>query len=112
VNEGNPDLTVTVVDPASGRSLAASIRTIGDDLVVVVGGGARPHVGCIVVATPVAGRGPTGFSPSISVLTIPPHKEEPIARAIAERVCSLRGGVTVVTGDELAEAVTERLAAD
>jgi hypothetical protein len=31
------------------------------------------------------------------VLTIPPHKEEPIARGIAERLARVLGRVTVVT---------------
>ena len=108
--------------------LTAWVHELGDDVVVAVGGGDRPHVGCVVLAVPTPGRGPTGYSPSTSVLTIPPHKEEPIARAVAERVCSRLGRVTVVTagvhedgidrdgietylrlGEELAEAVVENL---
>ena len=34
---------------------------------------------------------------SCSVLTIPPHKEEPIARGVATRVAEAFGRVTVVT---------------
>jgi hypothetical protein len=119
---------VTVIDPASGRRLAASILTVGDDVVIAVGGGDRPHVGCVVLAVPCAGRGEAGVSPSISVLTIPPHKEEPIARAVAECVCGRLGRVTAVTagvheddidrdgietylrlGEELANAVAAHL---
>lgn len=120
--------SVEVVDDASGRTLHASVVELGDDVVVAVGGGDRPHVGCVVLAVPVAGRGSTGFAPSSSVLTIPPHKEEPIARAVAEEVCRRLGRVTVVTagvhedgidragietylrlGNELAAAVADRL---
>lgn len=62
------------------------------------------------------------------MLTIPPHKEEPIARSVAEGICRRQGRVTVVTagvhddgidragievylrlGDELAEAVIGHL---
>lgn len=119
---------IEVVDQASGRVLTAWVYELGDDVVVAVGGGDRPHVGCVVLAVPTPGRGP-GFSPSVSVLTIPPHKEEPIARAVAERVCSRLGRVAVVTagvhedgierdgietylrlGEELAEAVVDDLA--
>lgn len=120
---------IEVVDEASGRVLTAWVHEPGDDVVVAVGGGDRPHVGCVVLAVPTPGRGATGFSPSVSVLTIPPHKEEPIARAVAELVCSRVGRVTVVTagvhedgidregietylrlGEELAEAVVRSLA--
>jgi len=121
--------TVRVVDSTSGRSLTAWVREVGEDVVVAVGGGDRPHVGCVVLAVPTSGRGVSGFAPSCSVLTIPPHKEEPIARAVAECVCRRLGRVTVVTagvhedgidrdgiktylrlGEELAEVVTENLA--
>lgn len=128
---GGDGSSVRVVDAGSGRSLTAWIREVGDDVVVVIGGGDRPHVGCVVLAVPTTGRGESGFSPSSSVLTIPPHKEEPIARAVAESVCSRLGRVAVVTagvheddidsegiitylrlGEELAEAVTENLAGE
>ncbi len=125
------DVTVRVVDPHDGRSLNARVSRVGDDVVVVVGGGDTPHVGCVVLAVPNPGRGASGYSPSISVLTIPPHKEEPIARPVAEAVCGRLGRVTVVTagvhedgldqkgiatylrlGRELADAVVAHLAGE
>jgi len=121
--------TVEVVDAASGRALTAWIHEVGDDVVVAVGGGDLPHVGCVVLAIPNPGRGTTGFTPTSSVLTIPPHKEEPIARPVAEAVCGRLGRLTVVTagahedgldrngieiylrlGEELADAVVAHLA--
>ena len=47
---------VEVTDPRSDRSLIAWVRPVGEDVVVVVGGGQRPHVGCVVLATPVPSR--------------------------------------------------------
>ena len=38
-----------------------------------------------------------GWTASCSVLTIPPHKEEPIARGVAKRIAEEIGRVTVVT---------------
>lgn len=90
--------TVSVEDPASGRTLAAWVHVAGDDVVVAVSGGARPHVGCVVLAQPGRPRRSTaGWSASSSVLTIPPHKEEPIARSVAERIAADCGRVAVVT---------------
>jgi hypothetical protein len=89
---------ITVEDPDSGRSMTAWFTMVGRDLVVAVGGGERPHVGCVVVATPNAGVGNSATrSASCSVLTIPPHKEEPIARGIATRLAERLGTVAVVT---------------
>ncbi len=77
---------------AEGRRLRAVVVREGRDLVVAVGGGDRPHVGCVVLAVPCPGR-----SASSSVLTIPPHKEEAIARPMAETIAARTGSVTVVS---------------
>jgi hypothetical protein len=80
------------------RYLAARVAVVGEDLVVAVGGGQRPHVGCVVLATPYPAKHGVGeWSASCSVLTIPPHKEEPIARGIAVALAAGLGRVTVVT---------------
>jgi hypothetical protein len=71
---------------------------VGEDLVIAVGGGEKPHVGSVVLAQPCPSKArPVGWSASCSVLTIPPHKEEPIARGIATRLAEAFGRVTVVT---------------
>lgn len=81
-------------------------------------------MGCVVLAVPNSGR----KTPTVSVLTIQPHKEEPIARAMAEAVCRRCRRVAVATAGvhedgidndgigtylrlsgELAAAVAERL---
>jgi hypothetical protein len=120
---------VWVEDPGSGRRIGATGTAVGDDLVVAVGGGERPHVGCVVLAQPRPSKTRDGlWSASCSVLTIPPHKEEPIARAVATRIAEAFGRVTVVTagvhddnidadgigvylrlGEELAEKLVEHL---
>ena len=87
-----------VEDPESGRRIGARLTFVGEDLVIAVGGGEKPHVGCVVLAQPGASETkPGGWSASCSVLTIPPHKEEPIARAIAIRLAEAFGRITVVT---------------
>ena len=83
---------VRVEDSKSNRRLEARVEVVGADLVVAVGGGERPHIGVVVLAQPVDARTPT-----CSVLTIPPHKEEPIARGIAAKLARDLGRVTVVT---------------
>lgn len=89
---------VTVEDHATGKRMWASVRMVGEDFVVAVGGGERPHVGSVVLATPLPSRSnPGAWSASCSVLTIPPHKEEPIARAVASRLAEASGRVVVAT---------------
>jgi hypothetical protein len=84
---------VIVENFESSRSLSAVVTVVGGDIVVVIGGGARPHVGSTVIAQPCG----AGRSPSCSVLTIPPHKEETIARSVAEHLCRAFDRVVVVT---------------
>lgn len=123
--------TVTVTDSESGKAITAWIRSVGEDVVVAVGGGERPHVGCVVLAVPIPSRTePNSWSASCSVMTIPPHKEEPIARGVASQLAATSGRVTVVTagvhddnldrsgvetylrlGEELADEVARRMAA-
>ena len=93
------DSRIFVVDePAHGRGLEAHVVWAGSDLVVTVGGGSKPHVGCVVLAQPSRSKGRSGSrSASCSVLTIPPHKEEPIARRVAEALCEKLGTAVVVS---------------
>jgi hypothetical protein len=89
---------IEVEDPDSGRTLRASWLWLGQDLVVAIGGGDRPHVGSIVVAQPQPSHSRPGtHSASCSVVTIPPHKEEAIARPVATRLTETLGVVTVVS---------------
>jgi hypothetical protein len=118
------------VEEGSGqRCLEGAVTIVGEDVVVTVGGGQRPHVGCVVLAAPYPAKRAVGeWSASCSVLTIPPHKEEPIARGIAVALATGLGRVTVVTagvhddnidgdgirtylrlGEELAETLLARL---
>jgi hypothetical protein len=91
-------IAVTVTDETSGREITGWVTEVGDDVVVAVGGGDRAHVGCVVLAVPHQSRERVDrWSAACSVLTIPPHKEEPIARGIAERLARVLGRVTVVT---------------
>ncbi len=81
-----------------GRILRAEVSRQGRDLVVAVGGGERPHVGCVVLARPRPSTADPGrTSATVSVLAIPPHKEEAIARPLAEALAVATGGTVVVS---------------
>ena len=125
-------LLVCVEDPESKRRIEAQVTSVGGDLVIAVGGGEKPHVGCVVLAQPLPSKVSTReWTASCSVLTIPPHKEEPIARGIATRVAEASGRVTVVTagvhddnldgdgiavylrlGEEMADELAKRMTED
>ena len=83
---------------AGAQRLWATATRAGVDLVVAVGGGARPHVGCVVVAQPHASSAEPGrVRVTSSVISIPPHREEVLARPLAEALARALGGVVTVT---------------
>ncbi|NOZ79515.1 MAG: hypothetical protein GXP48_10135 [Acidobacteria bacterium] len=81
-----------------GRTVSAWWRWVGEDLVMVIGGGARPHVGSVVLAQPRPSSAKPGRrSATVSVLNIPPHKDEAVARSMAETLAVELGCTVVVT---------------
>jgi hypothetical protein len=92
------DFRHSIVDPPTGRVMEAIVTHAGEDIIIVVTGGTRPHLGSVVLAQPVVSPGSSdGLEISCSVITIPPHKEEVVARPIAEAVCAVSRQVALVT---------------
>lgn len=92
------------------------IRRVGNDILADVSGGNAPHIGCIAVAQPrpsLSGDGTT--SATSSVVNIVGHKDEALARDIAETLCRAFSCTVVCTGgfhvDGIASAHIEELQA-
>ncbi len=87
------------VSASRGRlRLDAVACRAGDDLAVVLTGGERPHVGCVVVARAhPAADDPRRTTVTSSVLAAPPHREEALARPLAETLARALGGTVVVS---------------
>lgn len=89
---------------------------LGEDVILCVQGGDRPHIGCTVQAVPrpsLTGDGTAGATSSVINLT--GHKDEMICRRLAEALCRALKTVVVcsggfhmdrITGTQIAE-VTE-----
>lgn len=72
---------------------------IGEDILLYVKGGEKPHIGCTVMAVPrssLSGNGQT--SAASSVLNLTGHKDETLCRTLAEMVCCACGKTVVCTG--------------
>lgn len=79
--------------------LEVSIGMIGEDILVCVEGGDRPHIGCVVQAVPrLSLTGDGSGSTTASVLNLTGHKDEYLCRKLAEKICSTLGTTTVCTG--------------
>lgn len=76
------------------------VLAMGEDLVVLLDGGERPHAGAV-------GLSGGGVTTSCVIL---PHKEEPLARGIAERMSEVTGNhVAVVCGIHLSAITVDEI---
>lgn len=93
---------------AAGTYLAVSAGKIGEDVLLCVEGGSKPHIGCVVQAVPRPSLdGSRKMSATASVLNLTGHKDEFLCRKLAEQICSRLGVTVVCTGgvhlDEISE---------
>lgn len=83
----------------AGTCLAIAAGRIGEDILLCVEGGERPHVGCIIQSQPrLSLTGSGEMRATSSVLNLPGHKDELLCRDIAERVCAATGRMVICTG--------------
>ena len=91
----------------AGTWLEARAGKIGEDLLVTVEGGDRPHIGCVVQAVPrpsLSGSGEN--SATASVLNLTGHKDEFLCRKFAEMFCARLGVTVVCTGGVHIDQIT------
>lgn len=80
----------------SFAKISISLDYLGDDILMVVKGGDKPHIGTAVLAVPRPSlTGDDSISTTSSVLNVAGHKDETVCRILAERA-SKKFGVTVV----------------
>ena len=92
----------------SFSELVIETKEVGDDLLVLVSGGEKPHLGCTVLAQPresLSGDG--SISCTSSVLNVVGHKDETICRALAEAYCKAKNRTVVCTGGFHCDNITE-----
>ncbi len=96
-----------VEDDGGAARLEAVCVACGDDLVVVIGGGERYHVGAAALAVSVpSAADPSRRTSSSSLITVPGHKEEDLARAAGLRLSRALGRTVVVTVGIHDDAIT------
>ena len=78
--------------------LSASVRRIGDDILVAIWGGEKPHIGAVAVAqTGASLKDPNVISSSASVICYFGHKEDVLAKTAAEALAVAFNTHVVVT---------------
>jgi hypothetical protein len=92
-------LTAVTVKTTEGLyDLEASVRRIGENLLVAIWGGELPHIGAVAVAQPRPSlQDPDRISSTASVFCLLGHKEDDLAKAAAEILAAALNTTVVVT---------------
>ena len=78
--------------------IEALVQAIGEDLLVAVWGGTRPHIGAVGIATPRPSlKDPKEWSATSSNFTFTGHKEDILVRKMSEKLAGRLGRNVVVT---------------
>ena len=78
--------------------LTANVRRIGEDLLVAIWGGEKPHIGAVAVAQPRPSlKDPDVTSATASVICYVGHKEDELVKAAAEIIAATLDTRVVVT---------------
>ncbi len=93
----------TFVSGALPYKLSAEVTRIGSDLLVVISGGDKPHIGSVAVAMPRPSlQNRRVMSATSSVYNLPGHKDQVIAQRVSEVLSSrLNCNVVVTAGFHL-----------
>lgn len=91
--------------------IEASFMNVGDDYVVVFGGGEKPHIGAVALGVPRPSLKKDGTcSSSASVICLTGHKEDLLARTAAlELSKAFQHSVTVTVGIHIDDVAPEAI---
>ena len=82
----------------AGITIEICEKAIGEDLVLTLSGGEKPHIGCVVQAVPRPSLSGDGtISVTSSVINLTGHKDEFLCRRLAENRCRETGKVVGCT---------------
>ena len=94
------DKVFTVRTHEGEYDITAGVRLIGQDVLVAIYGGEKPHIGAVAMAQPRPSlKDPDVTSATASVFTYVGHKEDDLAKAAAEILAAaLKTHVVVTAG--------------
>ncbi len=90
--------TFTVHTKEVEYDISAGVRLIGQDVLVAIWGGEKPHIGAVAMAQPRPSlKDPDVTSSTVSVFAYVGHKEDELAKATAEILAAALNTRVVVT---------------
>ncbi len=105
-NDAAPKVRASVGDDI--YKVVAEVKIIGDDLMISVWGGTKPHIGSISVSVPRPGlKDGTRMSSTSSVINLIGHKDEVIARKFSEQLAAKFNRNAIATAGVHIDDITE-----
>ncbi len=90
-----------LVEISKGRfRIQGFVQEVGQDILVSIWGGTRPHIGAVGIAIPRPSlKNPKKWSATSSIFTFIGHKEDTLVKTMSERLAArLRRNVVVTAG--------------
>lgn len=90
-----------LVETSRGRfKVYGFVQEVGQDILISVWGGTRPHIGAIGIAVPRPSlKDPRQWSATSSNFTFPGHKEDSLVKKLSEKLAArLKKNVVVTAG--------------
>jgi hypothetical protein len=88
--------------------VVAEVKIIGDDLMISVWGGTKPHIGSISVSVPRPGlQDNTTMSATSSIINLIGHKDEVVARKFSEQLAAKFNKNAIATAGIHIDDITE-----
>lgn len=88
--------------------VVAEVKIIGDDLMISVWGGTKPHIGSISVSVPRPGlKDNTSISSTSSIINLIGHKDEVVARKFSEQLAAKFNKNAIATAGIHIDDITE-----
>jgi len=105
-NDAAPKVRASVGDDI--YKVVAEVNIIGDDLMISVWGGTKPHIGSISVSVPRPGlKDGTRMSSTSSVINLIGHKDEVVARKFSEQLAATFNRNAIATAGVHIDDITE-----
>lgn len=91
-------LDLKVKTQTGSFDIEAAVMRIGEDLLVAIWGGDKPHIGAVAAALPRPSlKDPAQSSATASVISFPAHKEHELVRRSSEKISAALNVPVVVT---------------
>ena len=104
--------TIVSYQEARPYAIRVAVMEVGEELVAVIEGGEKPHVGSVAVAIPHSSRrDPNATSSTVSLYNVTGHRDDRLSSALADLISRTFSRTTVVlAGIHLEDARDEDIA--